>query len=226
MPSPGPTSPNSSRSGRCSPRPTRARPAPRGCSCDDVPGDAPHDVPVRGRGVGQLRPDASPAPDGRGPDLPGDPGDDRPGARRPAGADRLLRQPGGVLRHPLRAHEPDGDDDQRPVGEPGGPGPDRGPALGMAARYGGGYLETVPPAGGPRPAGADVSHAWAALWVPGSGWVDVDPTNQQFVNDRYVTTAWGRDYSDVPPLKGVIFTKGIEHELEVVVDVVPLDDPG
>jgi len=99
-------------------------------------------------------------------------------------------------------------------------------ALGLAARYVSGYLETVPPAGGPRPAGADVSHAWAALWVPGSGWVDVDPTNQQFVNDRYVTTAWGRDYSDVPPLKGVIFTKGIEHELEVVVDVVPLDDPG
>ena len=89
-----------------------------------------------------------------------------------------------------------------------------------------GYLETVPPPGKDRLVGADVSHAWASLFVPGGGWVDVDPTNDQFVDDRYVTTAWGRDYGDVPPLKGVIFTKGLEHELEVVVDVVPLDDPG
>jgi transglutaminase-like putative cysteine protease len=99
-------------------------------------------------------------------------------------------------------------------------------SLGLAARYVSGYLETRPPPGKERLQGADVSHAWAALWVPGGGWVDVDPTNQKFVNDRYVTTAWGRDYADIPPLKGVIFTKGLEHELDVVVDVVPLDDPG
>ena len=60
----------------------------------------------------------------------------------------------------------------------------------------------------PRLVGADVSHAWASVFVPGAGWVDVDPTNDQFVADRYVTTAWGRDYGDVPPLKGVIFTEG------------------
>jgi transglutaminase-like putative cysteine protease len=99
-------------------------------------------------------------------------------------------------------------------------------SLGLAARYVSGYLETVPPPGKARLQGADVSHAWAALWVPGSGWIDVDPTNQQFVKDRYVTTAWGRDYADIPPLKGVIFTKGLEHELDVVVDVVRLDEPG
>jgi len=99
-------------------------------------------------------------------------------------------------------------------------------SLGLAARYVSGYLETVPPPGQERLQGADLSHAWAALWVPGGGWVDVDPTNQQLVDDRYVTTAWGRDYADVPPLKGVIFTKGLEHELDVVVDVVRLDDPG
>jgi transglutaminase-like putative cysteine protease len=99
-------------------------------------------------------------------------------------------------------------------------------SIGLAARYVSGYLETVPPPGKERLQGADVSHAWAALWVPGSGWIDVDPTNRQFVNDRYVTTAWGRDYSDIPPLKGVIFTKGLEHELDVVVDVVRLDEPG
>jgi transglutaminase-like putative cysteine protease len=99
-------------------------------------------------------------------------------------------------------------------------------SLGLAARYVSGYLETKPPPGRERLQGADVSHAWAALWVPGAGWVDVDPTNRQFVDDRYVTAAWGRDYSDVPPLKGVIFTEGTEHELDVVVDVVRLDDPG
>ena len=99
-------------------------------------------------------------------------------------------------------------------------------SLGLAARYVSGYLETVPPPGKERLQGADVSHAWAALWIPDRGWVDVDPTNRKFVDDRYVTTAWGRDYADIPPIKGVIFTKGIEHDLEVVVDVVPLDDPG
>jgi transglutaminase-like putative cysteine protease len=99
-------------------------------------------------------------------------------------------------------------------------------SLGLAARYVSGYLETTPPPGKEHLQGADVSHAWAALWIPGSGWVDVDPTNEHFVDDRYVTTAWGRDYADVPPLKGVIFTKGLEHDLDVVVDVVRLDDPG
>jgi transglutaminase-like putative cysteine protease len=99
-------------------------------------------------------------------------------------------------------------------------------SLGLAARYVSGYLETEPPPGQPRLQGADVSHAWASLWIPGAGWVDVDPTNRQFVNDRYVTVARGRDYTDVPPLKGVIFTKGLEHDLDVVVDVVRLDDQG
>jgi transglutaminase-like putative cysteine protease len=99
-------------------------------------------------------------------------------------------------------------------------------SLGLAARYVSGYLETDPPPGRERLQGADVSHAWAALWVPGGGWIDVDPTNEQLVDDRYVTTAWGRDYADIPPLKGVIFTKGLEHELDVVVDVVRVDDPG
>ena len=96
-------------------------------------------------------------------------------------------------------------------------------AMGLAARYVSGYLETAPPAGEPRLVGADVSHAWASVFVPGSGWVDLDPTNDQFVGDRYVTVGWGRDYSDVPPLKGVIFTDGNSHELTVTVDVVPID---
>jgi len=95
-------------------------------------------------------------------------------------------------------------------------------SLGLAARYVSGYLETRPPPGRPRLTGTDVSHAWASLFVPGGGWVDADPTNHQLVNDRYITTAWGRDYRDVPPLKGVIYTEGTTHVLDVVVDVLRL----
>lgn len=96
-------------------------------------------------------------------------------------------------------------------------------SLGLAARYVSGYLETRPSPGKERVAGADVSHAWVSAFVPDTGWVDIDPTNDQLVNDRYVTTAWGRDYSDVPPLTGVIFTQGDKHDLRVTVDVVPVD---
>jgi transglutaminase-like putative cysteine protease len=96
-------------------------------------------------------------------------------------------------------------------------------SLGLAARYVSGYLETVPPPGRERLVGADVSHAWVSLYVPGTGWVDVDPTNDQLINDRYVTTAWGRDYSDVAPLKGVIYTDGEGHEMQVSVDVMPVE---
>ncbi|MGD9793772.1 MAG: transglutaminase N-terminal domain-containing protein [Acidimicrobiia bacterium] len=91
--------------------------------------------------------------------------------------------------------------------------------MGIAARYVSGYLETDPPPGRPRLVGADVSHAWASAFVPGVGWVDIDPTNDCFVSGRYVTTAWGRDYADVPPLKGVIFTESPGSELSVSVDV-------
>jgi transglutaminase-like putative cysteine protease len=96
--------------------------------------------------------------------------------------------------------------------------------LGLAVRYVSGYLETVPPPGRPRLVGADVSHAWVSVFVPQVGWVDLDPTNDQFVTARYVTVAWGRDYEDVPPLKGVIYTESERQELEVTVDVVAVDD--
>jgi transglutaminase-like putative cysteine protease len=95
-------------------------------------------------------------------------------------------------------------------------------SVGLAARYVSGYLETDPPPGQERVAGADQSHAWASVYVPGDGWVDVDPTNDRYVNDRYVTTAWGRDYGDVPPIEGVIFTDGRQQGMKVTVDVVPL----
>jgi transglutaminase-like putative cysteine protease len=96
-------------------------------------------------------------------------------------------------------------------------------SVGLAARYVSGYLETRPPPGRPRLVGADVSHAWASVFVPDVGWVDLDPTNDRFVSDRYVTTACGRDYGDVSPLKGVIYTESTKNELHVAVDVSAVD---
>jgi len=91
-------------------------------------------------------------------------------------------------------------------------------SLGLPARYVSGYLQSVPPAGQPRLVGADTSHAWFAVFDPDIGWVDFDPTNDQIISDQHVTTAWGRDYSDVTPLKGVVFGGGA-HALEVAVDI-------
>ena len=99
---------------------------------------------------------------------------------------------------------------------------------GLAARYVSGYLSTVPAPGRERVVGADASHAWVAVWLPdhtGSSdgdWLAFDPTNDQWADDRYVTVAWGRDYGDVPPVKGVIFTDAKKSTLQVSVDVAPL----
>jgi len=95
--------------------------------------------------------------------------------------------------------------------------------LGLAARYVSGYLETVPAPGVRRVTGADASHAWLAVYGPEIGWVDVDPTNNLFPSDRHITLAWGRDYGDVSPIRGVILGGG-EHSLKVSVDVSRLDD--
>jgi len=91
-------------------------------------------------------------------------------------------------------------------------------ALGLAARYTSGYLETSPPPGKPRLIGADASHAWISLFVPDAGWVDLDPTNNLIAGDSHITVAWGRDYGDVTPVKGVVMGGGV-HSLSVTVDV-------
>lgn len=97
-------------------------------------------------------------------------------------------------------------------------------AMGLAARYVSGYLLTDPPPGLPRLVGADASHAWLSVFCPVNGWVDLDPTNNVRVGERHVTVAWGRDYSDVTPLRGVLLG-GAEHQLYVGVSVIPVDDP-
>lgn len=92
-------------------------------------------------------------------------------------------------------------------------------SFGLPARYVSGYLVTRPPPGGRRLQGADVSHAWLACYLPGVGWLDLDPTNNQVTGPDYITLAWGRDYSDVCPIKGV-FLGGGSHAISVSVDVV------
>jgi transglutaminase-like putative cysteine protease len=91
--------------------------------------------------------------------------------------------------------------------------------LGLSARYVSGYLETDPPPGAERLVGADASHAWASLWVPSIGWVDFDPTNDRLPTHRHITVAWGRDYGDVPPVRGVVIGPQAEQQLSVAVDV-------
>lgn len=92
---------------------------------------------------------------------------------------------------------------------------------GLSARYVSGYLETAPPPGRPRLIGSDASHAWASVFAPSLGWIDFDPTNRKFVDDGYVVAAIGRDYGDVPPLKGVIFTESLDSTMSVSVDMAP-----
>ncbi len=93
-------------------------------------------------------------------------------------------------------------------------------SLGLAARYVSGYLRTDPPAGQPRLVGADASHAWFAVWCPGHGWVEFDPTNDCEADQRHLLLAWGRDFGDVSPLRGVI-QGSAGHSLSVQVTVTP-----
>lgn len=96
--------------------------------------------------------------------------------------------------------------------------------LGLAARYVSGYIETTPPPGSTRLIGADASHAWCSLWVPGIGWVDFDPTNDHLPTHRHITVAWGRDYGDVAPVRGVVIGPQAVQTLTVSVDVSRVTD--
>jgi len=91
----------------------------------------------------------------------------------------------------------------------------------ISARYVSGYILTKPPAGAPRLAGADASHAWVSVWCPEFGWVDFDPTNGLMPKDEHITIAYGRDYDDVSPISGILLG-GNEHSVFVAVDVVPI----
>lgn len=91
-------------------------------------------------------------------------------------------------------------------------------SIGLAARYVSGYIETIPPEGQEKLTGADATHAWFAVYIPGLGWLDYDPTNNLIPTDQHVTLATGRDFADITPLKGIMFGGG-SHSLSVAVDM-------
>ncbi|MBN2896560.1 MAG: transglutaminase family protein [Campylobacterales bacterium] len=95
-------------------------------------------------------------------------------------------------------------------------------ALGFAARYVSGYIETTPPEGEEKLFGADASHAWFSLYIPDVGWVDFDPTNNLLPLEKHIVLGWGRDYADVAPLQGVVRSSG-ESSVGVMVDVRSLE---
>lgn len=91
-------------------------------------------------------------------------------------------------------------------------------SIGLAARYMSGYIETIPPPGKPKLVGADASHAWVAIFVPDIGWVEFDATNNLLVKDQHIRAAVGRDFTDIVPLKGVVYSGGSQL-MKVSVDV-------
>ncbi len=97
-------------------------------------------------------------------------------------------------------------------------------AMGFAAQYVSGYLETLPPPGQEKLVGADATHAWIAVFSPREGWVEFDPTNNSLATDQHIVTAKGRDYMDVTPLKGVIYGGGDDSVLNVSVDVARINE--
>jgi transglutaminase-like putative cysteine protease len=100
-------------------------------------------------------------------------------------------------------------------------------ANGLAASYVSGYLATDPPPGKDRMIGIDATHAWAAVWTPQPPgqfeWLGLDPTNDQMVDERYIIVGRGRDYADVPPLRGIIYTNSEHSVIDVAVDVAPCE---
>ena len=97
-------------------------------------------------------------------------------------------------------------------------------ARGLAARYVSGYLRTTSSTDEPKLVGADASHAWVSVFCPPVGWVDFDPTNGHLPVNQHVTVAWGRDYADVTPVRGVMIGPSTAQHLDVSVDVQLVSD--
>jgi len=91
-------------------------------------------------------------------------------------------------------------------------------SLGIPARYVSGYIETLPPEGEEKLVGVDASHAWFAVYIPSFGWVEFDPTNNQIPLNQHIVVGWGRDYYDLPPMKGIVYTSG-KSKMKVAVDI-------
>lgn len=91
-------------------------------------------------------------------------------------------------------------------------------SLGLPVRYVSGYIETTPPEGEVKLFGSDASHAWFSIFIPGFGWFDFDPTNNVVPAHQHILLGYGRDYTDIAPMQGVVFGSGTSH-LGVMVDV-------
>lgn len=97
-------------------------------------------------------------------------------------------------------------------------------SLGIPAGYVSGFLRTIPPPGKPRLEGADAMHAWVSAWCgPEAGWVEYDPTNAMYAGLDHVVVAYGRDYSEVSPVKGILRTSGGQKSRQAV-DMLPLEN--
>ena len=94
-------------------------------------------------------------------------------------------------------------------------------SLGLSARYVSGYVLNRVPPGKERLAGADASHAWVEAHCPGVGWIAFDPTNGKLADVEFITLGWGREFSDVTPLRGVVLGTATQ-KLAVAVDVQPI----
>ena len=90
--------------------------------------------------------------------------------------------------------------------------------IGLPAKYMSGYIETFPPEGKEKLFGVDASHAWFGVYIPNAGWAEFDPTNNIIPKEQHILLGSGRDYNDISPLKGVVFSSGNSH-LSVMVDV-------
>ena len=99
-------------------------------------------------------------------------------------------------------------------------------SLGIPAGYVSGFIRTIPPPGQPRIEGGDAMHAWVSGWCgPHGGWVEYDPTNATFAGPDHVVVAYGRDYGEVAPVKGIMRTAGGQTS-DQAVDVIPLGATG
>lgn len=96
-------------------------------------------------------------------------------------------------------------------------------SIGLAARYVSGYIETLPAPGKERLIGAAASHAWFSVFAGEAGWIDFDPTNNKIPAEQHITVSWGRDFSDVSPLRGVALGGG-RHRVSVSVDVARTEE--
>ena len=94
--------------------------------------------------------------------------------------------------------------------------------LGIPAGYVSGFLRTIPPPGKERLEGADAMHAWVRVWCGiDMGWLEFDPTNGILASNDHIIVGYGRDYTDVAPIVGVLRTTGGQQG-EQSVDVIPV----